>query len=129
MASPQGLRLFFASSLPGDVLDNIFAYGFHVWLAKPVDFVERIGYDEGRDLTGYTTKLFVMEYSLSRHAAMVVGYDMYAYRIVDPMFPIDYARPRTWRAPFEWERYGNEWRAVPRWQPPRSDVEGMGDGW
>ena len=129
MASPQGLRLFFAGSLPGDVLDNIFAYGFHLWLAKPVDFIERIGYEEGRDLTGYTTKLFVMEYSLSTQAARVVEYDMYAYHIVDPMFPIDYARPRTWRAPFEWEPYADEWRAVPRWQPPRSGVEGMGDGW
>ena len=35
MASPDGLRLYFGSSLPDEVLELIFQYGFHLWLAKP----------------------------------------------------------------------------------------------
>ena len=115
MASPQGLRLFFASRMPGDVLDNIFAYGFHIWLAKPVDFIERLDLDEGRELVGYTTKLFVMEYSPSERAARMVRYDWYQARIIDPIYPIDYAQPRVWQAPFVWEPYGDDdWRAIPQ---------------
>ena len=36
MASPDGLRLFLRNRLHGDVLDTIFSFGFHLWLAKPV---------------------------------------------------------------------------------------------
>ena len=35
MASPDGLRLYFGSHLPDEVLELIFQYGFHLWLAKP----------------------------------------------------------------------------------------------
>ena len=35
MASPDGLRLYFGSHLPDEVLELSFQYGFHLWLAKP----------------------------------------------------------------------------------------------
>ena len=35
MASPDGLRLYLGKHALPDVLDLIFQYGFHLWLAKP----------------------------------------------------------------------------------------------
>lgn len=37
MASPAGLQLFLGRRLPDEVLQRIFEFGLHLWLAKPYD--------------------------------------------------------------------------------------------
>jgi hypothetical protein len=43
MASPAGLQLYFDKRLPDEVLQRIFEFGFHIWLAKPHDITTQMG--------------------------------------------------------------------------------------
>jgi hypothetical protein len=93
MASPDGLRLFFGNRLPNDVLDNIFAYGFHLWLAKPVDIicdVECLGNDLHTDRA-------VLAEDLSERARKVVDFDRYFNKSQywGLVVRVEYARPRV----------------------------------
>ena len=93
MASPDGLRLFFGNRLPSDVLDNIFAYGFHLWLAKPVDIicdVECLGNDLHTDRA-------VLAEDLSERARKVVDFDRYSNwgHYGGLVVRVEYARPRV----------------------------------
>ena len=107
MASPDGLRLFLGNRLPGEVLDNIFSFGFHLWLAKPVDIV----YDVNCLGNDIETTTAVLKHSLSKRTCRVVKYEGYFGGIQlsdisrrDMVFDgpvitnaviIEYARPRV----------------------------------
>ena len=43
MASPAGLQLYFGRRVPDEVLQRIFEFGFHIWLAKPHDVATEMG--------------------------------------------------------------------------------------
>jgi hypothetical protein len=73
MASPEGLRLYFGRRMPPEVRDIVFAYGFHLWLAKPLDVVERLELD-GFEAFGYTTVAGVPRWALSDRARRVVDF-------------------------------------------------------
>ena len=119
MASPDGLRLYFGNRLPPDVADLIFAYGFHLWLAKPVDFVANSDYD-GVPVRVYTTRNMALERSLSERACKLVNYDRYEWAFFKSnqyeFFQMGYARPWVWHGLFEWmpmDRRQEEWLAIP----------------
>ena len=125
MASPESLRLYFGNRLPPDVLDIIFQYGFHLWLAKPVEawkVVERDYADTYRPSPWYrdtfrTIIWLVVEYSLSRAARRLVNYEDYVRRTrgdLSTNFFAGIARPGVWgpnRAP-RYIRDGDEWYLV-----------------
>jgi hypothetical protein len=58
MASPDGLRLYFGSRLPEEVLELIFQYGWHLWLAKP-HLIAAYAANSVRDLTAWELTLTV----------------------------------------------------------------------
>ena len=93
MASPDGLRLFFGNRLPSDALDNIFAYGFHLWMAKPVDVICDVE-EFGNDL--HTVRAVLAE-DLSERARKVVDFDRYFNRsqYEGVVVRVEYARPRV----------------------------------
>ena len=84
MASPKGLRLFLGSRLPDEVLDLMFSFGVHLWLAAPYDAFYQVLYENGR--RGYTcyrqyrmwTNIPVVSpYDLSESTRALVKYDEY----------------------------------------------------
>jgi hypothetical protein len=109
MASPRGLRLYFGSRLPDEVLDNIFSYGFHLWLAKPHDVIGYAGLG-AEGITG--TAVFVWLHWLSDEAREMVQHGAYFKTL--PVVLIDGS---TYRHPLsevaEWNRV-RVWPARPR---------------
>ena len=106
MASPDGLRLYFGNRLPLGVLDIIFQYGFHLWLAKPVDVIYTVHLPCPDHIQ--TTRAVLAE-SLSERTRRLVQFDRYFSDIaigeqirsdlgVDDVdwreLRIEYARPR-----------------------------------
>ena len=121
MASPDGLRLYLGSRLPPEVLENIFGYGFHLWLAKPVDFVANSDYD-GIPVRVYTTRNMVPERWLSERACKLVDYDRYDMDLFKDMhlefFQMGCAKPRVWSGLFQWTpTCTEEWLAIPDFPP------------
>ena len=132
MASPDGLRLFLGNRLPGEVLDNIFSFGFHLWLAKPVDIV----YDVNCLGNDIETTTAVLKHSLSKRACRVVNYEGYfggiqlsesARRgmvfdgpVITNAVIIEYARPRVFFNE-SWTVNGDgngNWKPEPPWMRP-----------
>ena len=90
MASPDGLRLFLGNRLPGEVLDNIFSFGFHLWLATPHNAFYQVYYHNGKDgRDGYhmyrlwtTVRLVWAWRILSPYTRNRVNYEEYLHSIV-----------------------------------------------
>ena len=127
MASPDGLRLYFGNRLPPDVADLIFAYGFHLWLAKPVDFVANSDY-EGVPVHVYTTRNMALERSLSERACKLVNYARYEWKFFEykylEFFQMGYAKPRVWSGIFRWTPTDQEeWLAIPDFPAAFDDVD------
>jgi hypothetical protein len=99
MASHDGLRLYLGKYAPDEVLKHIFAYGFHLWLARPVDMWE--DYFAPAPIPCEATRPLVLSYMLSESARQMVGYREHYL----PAFALEYvtgmARPRVFEN-FEW---------------------------
>ena len=76
MASPDGLRLCLGRHAPSDVLDLVFQYGFHLWLARPVTMLAFTAY-EGDTVQYETTRYCVLYEQLSDSARRTADYNAY----------------------------------------------------
>ena len=87
MASPDGLRLFLGNRLPGEVLDIIFSFGFHLWLATPHNAFYQVYYHNGKDgrdgchMYRMWTTVRVVRDVLSPYAKKLVNYEAYYHSI------------------------------------------------
>ena len=99
MASHDGLRLYFGKYATDEVLKHIFAYGFHLWLARPVQVVTQFQLDYGMH-PAYSTRRAVLSDQLSNEAQEVVQFECYQEQIFDDprveIFPMYFARPMVW---------------------------------
>ena len=75
MASPEGLRLLFGPRLPKDVADIIFEFGFHLWLARPHRWAQKMGRRVRR--SEWCEVWGVAKGDLSEQARKLVGFDEY----------------------------------------------------
>lgn len=118
MASPDGLRLYFGDRLPPELRELIFEYGFHLWLARPVDCMAEALLERWQCIA-YTTRHMVLGPMLSVRAFALVDYVRYARGFFEDetWYPAQLAKPRVWPAPFMWlptaTKTGTEWVAIP----------------
>ena len=120
MASPDGLRLFLGNRLPGEVLDCIFSFGFHLWLATPNNAFYQVYYHNGKDgRDGYhmyrlwTTVRLVWDI-LSPYTQNLVNYEEYLNSIVrNRKLSVRYeARPVVCNLRDDWD-YDFHWTIGP----------------
>jgi hypothetical protein len=108
MASHDGLRLYLGKYAPDEVLKHIFSYGFHLWLARPVEVVANFQLDYGMH-NAFSTRRAVLREQLSDEAREMVQYESYWDSIFDEpyveFFPMHLARPMVWSEVTLWIRY------------------------
>ena len=110
MASPDGLRLCLGCHAPSDVLDLVFQYGFHLWLARPVDMLALHCYNYNY-VVYETTRYCVLYEQLSDSARRTANYDAYwdSLRFIVGCLTFEPGPPSR---PYCWSRYN--WRRLHR---------------
>jgi hypothetical protein len=113
MASHDGLRLYLGKYAPDEVLKHIFSYGFHLWLARPMEVkIDMRMY--GYCYRGYSTRRYVTERQLTREAFELVDHDAYTNWVFSGVELLDEARPTVLWDPCAWVyAHGDEFWMVP----------------
>ena len=99
MASPDGLRLCLGRHAPSDVLDLVFQYGFHLWLARPLNVTTRIITPGGGEWTSWGSRRVVSASQLRAGTCILVDHNRCWRGIFFPNIDPPLPRDKALRAP------------------------------